>query len=64
MKITEADLKKELAEMKQASAEVRAYLETVDKKIAELDLRYAKLLVRDEITALKTAKAILLGRNK
>jgi hypothetical protein len=59
MKITEESIKQELAEMKKASADIRTYLLSVDKKISELDLRYAKLKVKGEISVLKNAKKIL-----
>lgn len=58
------DLKKDISGMKKANEAARQYLEQFDQKIAELDLSYAKMLVKDDISTLKTAKKILQKRKK
>lgn len=64
MKSNLAEIKKDINGMKKANEEARKYLENINKKIAELDLRYAKMLVKDDISQLKTAKKILQKRKK
>lgn len=56
-----ADLQKLLQNMNKANEEAEKSLQEIDRKIASIDLRYAKMLVKEEIDTLKTAKQILLG---
>lgn len=53
------DLQKLLQNMNRANEEAEKVLQEVDRKIAAIDLRYAKILVKEEIDDLKTAKQIL-----
>lgn len=54
-----ADLQKLLQNMNKANEEAEKSLQEIDRKIAAIDLRYAKMLVKEEIDTLKTAKQIL-----
>lgn len=54
-----ADLQKLLQNMNKANEEAEKTLREIDSKIAAIDLRYAKMLVKEEIDTLKTAKKIL-----
>jgi len=54
-----ADLQKLLQNMNKANEEAENALQEIDRKIAAIDLRYAKMLVREEIDTLETAKKIL-----
>jgi hypothetical protein len=53
-----------LKDLKKINDDAREYLAGVDKKIAELDAEYAKMLVKDDISLLKAAKKIVEKRNK
>lgn len=57
-------LRKLMQDMNKATEESKKVLQEVDKKIAAIDLRYAKMLVKEEIDTLKTAKQILESRDK
>ena len=54
-----ADLQNLLQNMNKANEEAEKALQEIDRKIAAIDLQYAKMLVKEEIDALKTAKQIL-----
>ena len=45
--------------MKNTNARAEKFLNDMDRQIAEIDLEYAKILVKDDIGALKVAKQIL-----
>lgn len=53
------DLQKILDEIEKANAETDNFLADIDKRMAEADLEYAKLLVKENIDNLKIAKKIL-----
>ena len=53
------DLQKLLQNMNKANEEAEKALQEIDRKIAEADLRYAKMLIKEEIDTLETAKKIL-----
>lgn len=53
-----------LNEFKVVNKKTRDYLSEVNKKIAELDLKYAKSLVKHDINILKAARSILLSKKK
>lgn len=53
------DLKNTLVEAKKTNEETRDFINNVDKKIAELDIRFAKTIIKDDINTLRTAKKIL-----
>lgn len=54
-----SDLQKLLQNMNKANEEAEKALQEIDRKIAAIDLRYAKMLVKEEIDTLKIAKRIL-----
>lgn len=54
-----ADLQKLLQNMNKTNEEAEKALQEIDRKIATIDVSYAKMLVREEIDTLKTAKRIL-----
>jgi len=51
-----------LADFKAANQKAKTYLSELDKKIAELDLKYARDLVQNDINVLKAAKNVLLKK--
>ena len=53
------DLQQVLEDMKSVNIKAKMFLEKTSKKIAELDLQYAKMLIKDDINTLKIAKKIL-----
>lgn len=53
-----------LTEFKTVNKKIGNYLSQVNKKIAELDLKYAQELVKNDINILKAAKSILLAKKK
>lgn len=53
------DLQKIVDEIEKANTEADNFLADIDKRIAEADLEYAKLLVKENIDNLKIAKKIL-----
>ena len=53
------DLQKLLQNMNKANEEAEKSLQEIDRKIAAIDLRYAKMLIKEEIDTLETAKKIL-----
>lgn len=53
-----------LDEFKKVNGEAKDYLDGVGKKIAELDMKYAQSLVRNDINILKAAKKVLEGKKK
>lgn len=53
------DLQKILKEIEKANTEADNFLADIDKRMAEADLEYAKLLVKENIDNLKIAKKIL-----
>ena len=53
------DLQKLLQNMNKANEEAEKALQEIDRKIATIDLRYAKMLIKEEIDTLETAKKIL-----
>ncbi|MEK9182192.1 MAG: hypothetical protein AAB781_01220 [Patescibacteria group bacterium] len=57
-----ADLQRLLQDMNKANEEAEKVLQEIDRKIAAIDLRYAKMLVKEEIDNLETAKIILEKR--
>lgn len=56
---TKADLQKLLQNMNKANEEAEKSLQEIDRKIAAIDLQYAKMLIKEEIDTLNTAKQIL-----
>lgn len=48
-----------LQEIREINAKTKKKLEEIDLQIAEIDLEYAKLLVKENIDNLKIAKKIL-----
>lgn len=55
------DPQKLLQEIKEINARTKKKLEEVDMQIAEIDLEYAKLLIKEDIDNLKIAKKISGG---
>lgn len=53
------DIKKIIGDLKQSNARISKFLYEINKRIAELDLRYAQMALEDEIGNLKIAKDIL-----
>lgn len=53
------DPQKLLQEIREINAKTKKKLEEIDLQIAEIDLEYAKLLVKENIDNLKIAKKIL-----
>lgn len=53
------DLQKLLQNMNKANEEAEKALREIDRKIGAIDLQYAKMLVKEEIDTLNTAKQIL-----
>lgn len=53
------DLQKILDEIEKANTEADNFLADIDKRMAEADLEYAKLMVKENIDTLKIAKKIL-----
>lgn len=53
------DLQRITDEIEKANAEADSFLTDIDKRIAEADLEYAKLLIKENIDTLKMAKVIL-----
>ena len=48
-----------LAEFKAVNAQAKNYLNDLGKKIAELDFKYARDLVQNDINVMRAAKSIL-----
>ncbi|KKP74564.1 MAG: hypothetical protein UR72_C0010G0008 [Parcubacteria group bacterium GW2011_GWC1_35_21] len=53
------DPQKLLQEIKEINARTKKKLDEIDSQIAEIDLEYAKLLIKENIDNLKIAKKIL-----
>lgn len=53
------DIKKIIGDLKQSNERIGKFLYEINKRIAELDLRYAQMDLEDEIGNLKMAKDIL-----
>lgn len=53
------DPQKLLQEIREINAKTKKKLEEIDLQIAEIDLEYAKLMVKENIDTLKIAKKIL-----
>jgi len=53
-----------LNDFKATNFEAKNYLSELGKKIAELDLKYAQQLVKNDINVLKAAKSVLLNKKK
>lgn len=53
------DPQKLLQEIREINVKTKKKLEEIDLQIAEIDLEYAKLLVKENIDNLKIAKKIL-----
>ena len=53
------DPPKLLQEIKEINARTKKKLDEIDSQIAEIDLEYAKLLIKENIDNLKIAKKIL-----
>ncbi|MDO8667906.1 MAG: hypothetical protein Q7K35_02280 [bacterium] len=53
-----------LAEFKAINEKAKAYLSDLDRRIAEQDLKYAQNLVKNDISIMQAAKAVLLSKNK
>lgn len=53
-----------LNEFKLVNKTAGDYLSQVNKKIAELDIKYAQGLVKNDINILQAAKSILLNKKK
>ena len=56
------DPQKLLQEIKEINARTKKKLDEIDLQIAEIDLEYAKLLVKENIDNLKIAKKILSAK--
>lgn len=54
-----ADFQKLIQDMDKANDDAKKVLQEADRKIAEADLQYAKMLIKEEIDDLKIAKQIL-----
>lgn len=54
-----ADFQKLIQDVKKGNDEAKKVLQEVDRKIVAIDMRYAKMLISEEIDTLKTAKQIL-----
>ncbi|MBI2459572.1 MAG: hypothetical protein HYV53_03415 [Parcubacteria group bacterium] len=59
---TNNQVKNLLAEFKTANEKAKNYLSDLGKKIAELDLKYAQGLVKNDIAILRAAKTVLLNK--
>ena len=53
------DPQKLLQEIKEINARTKKKLDEIDSQIAEIDLEYAKLLIKENMDNLKIAKKIL-----
>ena len=53
------DPQKLLQEIREINARTKKKLDEIDSQIAEIDLEYAKLLIKENIDNLKIAKKIL-----
>lgn len=53
-----------LREFKAVNKKAKDYLSGLDKKIAELDLKYAQYLVKNDISLMRAAKSVLLSKKK
>ena len=53
------DPQKLLQEIREINARTKKKLDEIDSQIAEIDLEYAKLLVKENIDTLKIAQKIL-----
>lgn len=53
------DIKKIIGDLKQSNERIGKFLYEINKRIAELDLKYAQMALEDEIGNLKIAKDIL-----
>lgn len=53
-----------LDEFKAVNKKARDYLSEVNKKIAEIDIKYAQGLVKNDINILQAAKSILLNKKR
>lgn len=56
------DPQKLLQEIREINARTKKKLDEIDSQIAEIDLEYAKLLVKENIDILKIAKKILSAK--
>lgn len=56
------DPQKLLQEIREINARTKKKLDEIDSQIAEIDLEYAKLLVKENIDNLKIAKKILSAK--
>lgn len=57
-------IKNLLNDFKRVNEKTKNYLSEVDRRIAELDIKYAQGLVKNNINILQAAKSILLSKNK
>lgn len=57
-------IKNLLNEFKAVNKRTRDYLSEVNKKIAELDIKYAQNLIKHNINILKAAKSVLLNKKR
>lgn len=53
-----------LDEFKAVNEKAKNNLSDMDRKIAELDLKYARNLVKNDISMMQAAKSILLNKKK
>lgn len=53
-----------LNDFKAVNAKAKDYLSELDKKIAAVDLKYARHLVKTDISLMKAAKTIMESKNK
>jgi len=53
-----------LKEFRAINDKAKTFLDGVGQKIAELDLKYAQSLVRNDINVMKAAKSILQNKKK
>ena len=51
-----------LDEFKAINRKAKDYLDEVGRKIAELDIKYARQLVNNDINVMKAAKSVLLKK--
>lgn len=58
------DYEEAISSFKNSIQKAKKQLDKSKKKIIELDINYAKLLIKEEIDSLKIAKSILIRKSK
>jgi hypothetical protein len=51
-----------IADMRQANSEMGKFLAEMDQRLLDIDVQYAKMLVKEEIDTLTLAKGILTSK--